>query len=343
MNINDIHNRIRDETEYNFLRDNPHLGSNIILLGLGGSYAYGTNTDSSDLDIRGIATRTRRDILTGENFEQVVDVPTDTTIYSFDKMIKLLCSANPNTLEIIGLKPEHYLYVNEVGELLLKNKNTFLSKRVINTFGGYAAGQFHRLSNKTVRKVPQKEREEHILKTIEYAKSSILDHYTSLPDGAINLYVDNAVTEGFDTEIFMDLNIKKYPIRSFSGIQNEFTQIVRSYDKLGARNKKAAEHGKISKHSMHLVRLYFMLFDILENGEVITYREKEHDLLMDIRNGKYLDDNDQPIPAFFEMVDELENKMKYLAARTELPDECDMEKVKNLVEEINGAIVEDSL
>ena len=111
MNINEICNKIRDEPEYNFLRDNPHLGSNIILLGLGGSYAYGTNTESSDLDIRGIATRTRRDILTGENFEQVVDVPTDTTIYSFDKMVKLLCSANPNTLEIVGLKPEHYLYL----------------------------------------------------------------------------------------------------------------------------------------------------------------------------------------------------------------------------------------
>ena len=83
-----------------------------------------------------------------------------------------------------------------------------------------------------------------------------------------------------------------------------------------------------------------MLFDILENGEVITYREKEHALLMDIRDGKYLDDNDQPIPAFFEMVAEFENKMNYLAERTELPDECDMEKVKDLVEEINGAIVE---
>lgn len=340
MNINEICNKIRDEPEYNFLRDNPHLGSNIILLGLGGSYAYGTNTESSDLDIRGIATRTRRDILTGENFEQVVDVPTDTTIYSFDKMVKLLCSANPNTLEIVGLKPEHYLYVSKAGELLLKNKNLFLSKRVVNTFGGYAAGQLHRLSNKAVRKVPQKEQEEHIFKTIEYAKSSIISHYNSLPDGAINLYVDTAVTEGLDAEIFMDLDIKKYPIRSFSGIQNEFTQIVRSYDKLGTRNKKAAEHGKIAKHSMHLIRLYFMLFDILENGEVITYREKEHALLMDIRDGKYLDGNDQPIPAFFEMVAEFENKMNYLAGRTELPDECDMEKVKDLVEEINGAIVE---
>ena len=38
---------------YDFLRSNPHMGKNIILLGLGGSYAYGTNTENSDLDVRG--------------------------------------------------------------------------------------------------------------------------------------------------------------------------------------------------------------------------------------------------------------------------------------------------
>jgi len=29
--------------KYDFLRKNEHLGKNIILLGLGGSWAYGTN------------------------------------------------------------------------------------------------------------------------------------------------------------------------------------------------------------------------------------------------------------------------------------------------------------
>ena len=49
--------------EYNFLRENEHLGDNIILLTLGGSKAYGTNVDTpehtSDTDIRGIAIKTR--------------------------------------------------------------------------------------------------------------------------------------------------------------------------------------------------------------------------------------------------------------------------------------------
>ena len=67
-------NKIREiinTQAYNFLREEP-LKSQIILLGLGGSYAYGTNIESSDLDIRGIATHNKREILTRTGFEQIV-------------------------------------------------------------------------------------------------------------------------------------------------------------------------------------------------------------------------------------------------------------------------------
>ena len=50
--------------------------------------------------------------------------------------------------------------------------------------------------------------------------------------------------------------------------------IVKSYSKVGKRNKNAIEHGKLSKHMMHLIRLYLMCLDILEYEEIITYREK---------------------------------------------------------------------
>lgn len=52
MNINQIKELIESDT-YDFLRTNPHLGKNIMLIGLGGSHAYGTNIETSDLDIQG--------------------------------------------------------------------------------------------------------------------------------------------------------------------------------------------------------------------------------------------------------------------------------------------------
>ena len=39
--------------QYGFLRTEPRLGRRIMLLGLGGSYAYGTNNENSDIDFRG--------------------------------------------------------------------------------------------------------------------------------------------------------------------------------------------------------------------------------------------------------------------------------------------------
>lgn len=38
--------------EYEFLKSNEHLGNRIIMLGLGGSHAYGTNIETSGLDVR---------------------------------------------------------------------------------------------------------------------------------------------------------------------------------------------------------------------------------------------------------------------------------------------------
>lgn len=97
-------------------------------------------------------------------FEQVVDTETDTVIYSFNKLINLLISCNPNTIEILGCKPEHYLYLNEEGKLLLENRKLFLSKRCINSFGGYAYQQLNRLTNALARdRYSQTNKEKHIV------------------------------------------------------------------------------------------------------------------------------------------------------------------------------------
>ena len=133
--------------QYDFLRTNPHLGNNIVLLTLGGSYAYGTNIESSDVDIRGCALNSPTDLLGLTSFEQVVETKTDTTIYSFNKLVGLLLNCNPNVIELLGCKPEHYLVLTDTGQKLLDNRKLFLSKRAVNSFGGYAVQQLRRLEN----------------------------------------------------------------------------------------------------------------------------------------------------------------------------------------------------
>ena len=120
MTLNEIIKKVQSE-EYDFLRHDDRL-KQTILLGLGGSLAYGTDTETSDLDIRGVALNSKTDLLVNNTFDQVVNEPTDTTIYSFNKMISLLQNVNPNTIEILGLRPDHYLYLSNIGQELLDNK-----------------------------------------------------------------------------------------------------------------------------------------------------------------------------------------------------------------------------
>lgn len=135
-------------SEYDFLKENRYLGDNIILLAIGGSRAYGTNLPESDIDVRGVAINPSKQIFGLEgDFEQVVETNTDTTIYSLNKMVKLLLSCNPNTIEILGCRPEDYLYITPYGQEILDNKQNFLSIRAIDTFGGYARAQYNRLEH----------------------------------------------------------------------------------------------------------------------------------------------------------------------------------------------------
>lgn len=335
QNINDI---LKTEP-YNFLKDNPNLGSSIILLGYGGSHAYGTNNENSDIDIRGIATNSKRNILTSRDFEQVVDVKTDTTVYSLEKMIQLLCACNPNTIEILGLKPEHYIYLTDAGKLLFDNRNLFLSKRAIHSFGGYANAQLRRLESKSARMVSQSQMEQYILRSIEHASVDFKNRYFDMPEDSIKLYIDKSPREDYDTEIFCDVTLKHYPLRDHKGMLNDMGTIIRQYAKMGKRNSNALDKGKLAKHMCHLIRLYLMAFDILKNGEIVTYREKEHDFLMDIRNGKYLEDGRKPTKEFYDIVDEYENKLNKLKNTTKLPELPDMDKVMDLVEEINGNVI----
>lgn len=342
MRINEITEKL-STPEYNFLWNDPHLGDRIILLGLGGSYAYGTNIEGSDLDIRGITLNSKEEILTNENFEQFVNEETDTTIYAFNKIITLLTNVNPNTIELLGLEPWQYLKMTPVGKELLANKKMFLSKKCIHSFGGYANQQLYRLNQKSAHELSQAGLEQHILKTLEFMKEDFNKTFTDVSEDSLKLYIDKSSREEMDTEIFMDVRLTHYPLRDYLSMWNTLQNVTTQYKKIGKRNEKALEHGKIAKHMMHLVRLYLMCFDILERGEIKTYRDKDHDFLMEIRNGCYITEDNQVRPEFYDIVDGLEKRLSYDKDNTDLPEKPDYKRINDFVISVNSRIVKGEL
>ncbi len=329
-----------DGEQYDFIRTNPHLSGRIVLLTLGGSHAYGTDIETSDVDIRGCALNSRSDLLGTTNFEQLVDSATDTTVYSFRKLISLLTSCNPNTIEMLGCRPDHYLMLTDIGREMIDNRKMFLSQRAIDSFGGYATQQLRRLENTLARdRLTQDRKEEHILKSMQRSIKSFEEKYTLFENGSIILYTSDSEREELDKEIFADIHINKFPAREFNTVLNELTNIISIYEKLNHRNnKKDDEH--LNKHAMHLIRLYLMCLDILEKEDIITYRENDREMLLSIRNGEYMLDDGTYRPEFFEMVDMYENRLKYAKANTSLPSKPVFKRIEEFVMDVNRRAID---
>lgn len=332
MNTSEIKEKLASK-EYDFLRTDKHLGKNIIFLTTGGSYAYGTNIETSDLDIRGIAVERGCEILGSSSFEQFENRETDTVIYGLRKILKLMLNCNPNVLEMLGTKDEHIFVCNKYGKMIKDNINLFLSKRAIQSFGGYASAQLRRLQNALARdNYPQKEKEIHMLNTIKTQIATMKDRYEVFSKENLNIYIDKSKKEGFESELFIDVNFTHYPLRDFKNIYAEMSNVINDYDKLNHRNsKKDANH--LNKHAMHLIRLFIMGTELLEGRGINTYRENDREFLLKIRNGEF------SYSEIFEMVNDYEKKFDYAAENTCLKDNPDYEVAEELMIAINRDVI----
>ncbi len=318
--------KIIESKEYDFIRTNPILKDNILFLTISGSYSYGTNINTSDIDIRGVVLDRKSDLLGLTNFEQYFDPETDTVIYSLKKFLKLAKDCNPNIIEMLFCNKEHYLYISPLGKMILDNKHLFLTTKAIYSFTGYANAQLNRLENALCRDVlKEEEKLRHINRSIENVINSFDSKY-NLPKDSIKTYVGQS-NEGSNLELLVDFNLKKYPLSNLKSEINEMTNVLRDYNNtVGQRNKKKDDI-HLNKHMMHLIKLYLMCNEILEYNDLHTYR-KEHVLLMDIRNGKYRDENGYLKKEFHDLLNELQNKFELLKKTTKLKEFNEKEYIK---------------
>lgn len=333
--MKDKFKELLNSNDYDFLREDNKLADNICLLGLGGSRAYGTNLPDSDIDIRGIAVRRKEDILLGNDYESIVDVNTDTTIYSLDKIFELLSNCNPNTIELLGLEKNDYLYINEIGKMILNNKDIFLSNKCVDSFNGYATSQLYRLQQKTNTALTEEELNKHISKVLNNMLIKMYDKY-NFDKNDVSFYIENKI-------IKCDIHKNGIDMNNLAGILSECNNTLRDYRKTSKRNEHAFAHNKIAKHSMHLLRLYMMGIDLVSEGKIQTKRVKEHSLLMDIRNGLYLDEKGLPNKEFFDIVKSYQEKFEKAVNISVLPNEPDINRINELRSNINEMVILDNI
>lgn len=133
---------------------------NILFLAKSGSHAYGLNTPTSDVDLRGIFIAPK-DVFYGLNLpEQASDDTNDTTLYELRRFIDLLSKQNPNIVELLGMPEDCVQFKHPLFDKILAHKDKFITRGIRNTFGGYAIAQIgkSRGLNKKIVKPMDKEK-----------------------------------------------------------------------------------------------------------------------------------------------------------------------------------------
>ena len=301
---------------------NFDVDKHTILLVRHGSHAYGMNTPTSDVDVKGVCIEPK-EFHFGflHSFEQherqaAKGHPEDLVIYSLKKFAKLAADCNPNIIEVLHVDDSDVLKVDAFGERLRDMRDAFLSRKARWTFAGYAHSQLKRI--KTHRKwllEPPKappSRADFGLSEVSKVSKSELGAFDSLMGGVKGASAPEVSEQGnrcdecdvsfecYDgtkvcirTPKTLEMEIPKELMTLFTR-EKQYQASKTHYDQYQnwkktrnpARAELEAKFGLDTKHAAHLVRLMRMCKEILTLGKVIVKRPDAEELLA-IRAGAW--------------------------------------------------------
>lgn len=123
---------------------------NVILLGRVGSHAYGLNTPESDEDFLGVFVAPTTEVAglywdhKGETIVRANphSKENDTTLHEVAKFLRLCLRMNPTATELLWLNIKEYSVLDDVGEDLIRIRESFLSQKYVKSaYRGYASQQ----------------------------------------------------------------------------------------------------------------------------------------------------------------------------------------------------------
>ena len=333
----------------------------IIFEGVVGSQAYGISTPTSDIDTKGDFIQPIEDILGFGYVEQISDAKNDRTFFEIRRFLQLLQSANPTMLELLNLPEDCIRYKHPIMDLVLENRDKFITRVCKNSYGGYAVEQIKKARglNKKITEVSEEELERKVvldfcyvlegnksIPLMDYLDDNNLDvnkcGLSKVPHGHdlyALYYSDTLVYRGIAHEDSDEVRLTSIPkgeepIANMNYNKDAYSRHCKKYKEQQEwiKNRNPARfadnmlHGKgyDGKNLAHCHRLLDMALEIGE-GKGIVVRRPNREQLLSIRKGAY--DYDQ-------LVGEAEDKIKRMDEifdKSELPGPLDREFVDELL------------
>ncbi len=364
-----------------------------VFVALAGSQAHGTAREGSDVDLRGVfvaplaqrlslfrSVGLHEGPLDGRvgaavhgrlsahpSASPAVSAKTECVLFDVAKFLSLCAAANPNALEVLFADEQDWMHETPAWRRLHRERHRFLSRKVQQTYLGYAMAQLKRIGthrswllrppkqkparetfglpdaatlspddrNRIERSIADKLRS-YGIDTVEMPRTARLE----VQERLTNLWRDLLRTGEADlddrlrTVATRGLDLP-YEVEATLDAERRYRAAMRHWDAYrtweASRNPARAElerrYGYDTKHAMHLVRLMRTGLEVLETGE-LRVRRPDADDLNAIRDGALTFDE------LIALASELQGRMEKAAARTALPAEVDLGFVDRLALEV---------
>lgn len=371
------------------------LAPHTIFLTLAGSQAQGTAREGSDVDIRGVCIvplSVRLSLF--HVFEQHegpldpglmeailprlqahptasrgLEVKTECVVFDVAKFLRLCAGANPNALEILFADEHDWLFETPPWRRIHERRHRFLTKKVQQTFLGYALAQLkkirtHRawLLHPPARKPTREDF------GLPPAGTLSRDDQQRIEQGIadkIRSYGIDTLEMPKPTRIALQQRLESFWQDVLSAPEEQLEERMRalgtpalnlpegivaalnaekkyraamkhweSYEQWKvernpARAKLERLHGYDTKHATHLIRLMRMGLEVLRSGDLVVRRPDAAELVA-VRDGAWT------FEALLSKATELQEEMKRAAATSDLPADVDYDEVDRLAVELMG-------
>jgi hypothetical protein len=282
-----------------------------------GSHLYGTNTEDSDTDYKGIFLPSAEDILlqqvpksintsTGNDKSKNSVNDIDEEMYSLNHFIHLACQGETVALDMLHAPDEMVVSSSPLWDYLVTHRHLFYTKN-LKSFVGYCRKQAAKYGIKGSRLADAQ-------KVIDYLRSTSVSHMK---------WIWDRLPEGEHIHFHNDCSPRMYEVcgkKIQETVQIDYaTDILENFiTQYGHRAELAAKNEGIDwKAISHALRAAIQVQEILESG-TITFPLPERRILREIKEGK-LDYLSVVAP----MLEEWMDRVEQLSEESNYPEQVD--------------------
>ncbi|MGD2013418.1 MAG: nucleotidyltransferase domain-containing protein [Desulfobacterales bacterium] len=287
-----------------------------------GSHLYGTDTENSDIDYKGVFLPSREEILlgsipkyrsftTGNYKDKNIPSDVDEEIYSLHYFIKLACEGQTVAMDMLHAPQDFLIKTSKIWQRIVRHKNKFYTKN-LNSFVSYARRQASKYGIKGSRLNAASQ----VLTLLKSNNSELKlrNIWDRLPR------IEHCYETGVDPNGLRQFQICGKIFQESSSIGYVIPILEKFYDDYGHRAKLAAENKNIDwKAISHALRAAIQTKEIMTQG-TIKFPLKDAPFLMQVKAGN-LDYTAEVAPLLESLMDQVEK----LVSQSNLPEKVDID------------------